>query len=54
MKQKVKLLKEESKITILKVAIQAGIDRGIAKKFSAKHHLKKIKSNKQRRTKHSL
>lgn len=41
------LEEEESKIQILKKAIQEGIDSGIAKDFSPKKHLQSLKAEKQ-------
>ncbi len=40
------LEEEESKIIVLRNAIQEGINNGVAKKFDAKKHLAKLKSAK--------
>jgi len=40
------LEEEESKVIVLKNAIQEGIDSGIAKDFDPQKHLKSLKSNK--------
>ena len=41
------LEEEESKVTVLKNAIQEGIDSGIAYDFDSQKHLESLKSNKQ-------
>lgn len=39
------LEREESKVTVLKKAIQEGIDSGIAHDFDPKKHLESLKAN---------
>ncbi|MEY4876829.1 MAG: hypothetical protein RL708_1978 [Bacteroidota bacterium] len=39
---------EETKIKSLKIAIQQGIESGIAKNFDPKKHLQKLKANKKK------
>lgn len=41
------LEEEEDKITLLKNALQEGIDNGIAKNFNPKKHLEQLKANKR-------
>lgn len=41
------LEEEESKVQILKSAIQEGIDSGIAENFDPKKHLEMLKANKK-------
>lgn len=38
---------EEDKITLLKSALQEGMDSGIAKDFNPKKHLEQLKANKR-------
>jgi len=42
------LEEEESKIVVLKKAIQEGFDSGLAKTFNAKKHLERLKAAKQK------
>ena len=42
------LEEEEGKITLLKSALQEGIDSGIAKDFNPKKHLQKLKAIKRK------
>jgi len=42
------LEEEESKILVLKKAIETGIESGLAKNFNAKTHLEKLKSAKRK------
>ena len=42
------LEEEEAKIAVLKKAIEAGIESGVAKNFNAKKHLAKLKSAKRK------
>ena len=42
------LEEEEGKITLLKSALQEGIDSGIAKDFNPKKHLEKLKAIKRK------
>ena len=42
------LEEEESKIVVLKKAIDEGIKSGLAKKFNAKKHLETLKANKKK------
>lgn len=42
------LEEEESKIVVLKNAIEEGIESGMAKSFNAKKHLEKLKSVKKK------
>ncbi|CAN5508000.1 type II toxin-antitoxin system ParD family antitoxin [soil metagenome] len=42
------LEEEETRIVVLKKAIQQGVDSGLAKNFNAKKHLEKLKAAKQK------
>ena len=42
------LEEEESKIVVLRKAIQEGFDSGLAKNFNAKKHLERLKTAKQK------
>lgn len=42
------LEEEENRVTALKVAIDEGIESGIAKNFNAKKHLENLKARKNR------
>ena len=41
------LEEEENKIKVLRIAINEGIDSGIAQNFNAKTHLEQLKANKK-------
>jgi antitoxin ParD1/3/4 len=42
------LEEEESKVIALKMAIEEGLESGLAKKFNPKKHLEKLKATKRR------